>query len=42
LSFIPNNNFTGTATLKIITSDQGSTGSGGIKTDTDTISITVS
>jgi hypothetical protein len=36
-----NQNFNGTDTLTITTSDLGNTGSGGIKTDTDTVSITV-
>ncbi|QLF71648.1 tandem-95 repeat protein (plasmid) [Peteryoungia desertarenae] len=34
-------NFNGTDQLKITTSDNGNTGSGGAKTDTDTVSITV-
>jgi hypothetical protein len=42
LRFDPTNGFTGTASLQIITSDQGFTGSGGTKTDNDTINITVS
>ena len=41
LSFNPTTNFTGAASLRIVTSDQGSTGTGGILTDTDTIAITV-
>jgi hypothetical protein len=41
LRFTPTSNFTGTASLKIVSSDLGNTGSGGAKTDTDTITITV-
>jgi CSLREA domain-containing protein len=42
LTFAPPNGFSGAASLQIITSDQGNTGSGGPLTDTDTVSITVS
>jgi hypothetical protein len=41
LTFNPRNGFTGAASLQIITSDQGFTGSGGTQTDNDTITITV-
>ena len=41
LSFNPTSNFTGAASLKIVTSDQGYTGTGGTLTDTDTVAITV-
>ena len=41
-TFIPTNDFTGTpATLQIVTSDLGGTGSGGTLTDSDTITINV-
>ena len=41
MRFTPTANFTGTASLQIVTSDQGNTGSGGTLTDNDTVSITV-
>ncbi len=41
LSFNPTTTFTGAASLKIVTNDQGFTGTGGALTDTDTIAITV-
>jgi hypothetical protein len=41
LTFKPTNGFTGLASLQISTNDQGHNGSGGAKTDTDTISINV-
>ncbi len=41
LSFNPTSGTTGPASLRIVTSDQGSTGTGGTLTDTDTIAITV-
>jgi hypothetical protein len=42
LSFTPNANYTGSAaSLQIVTSDQGNTGTGGTLTDNDTIAITV-
>ena len=41
MSFAPNANFNGSASLQITTSDQGSTGSGGAKQDNDTLAITV-
>ncbi len=41
LSFIPTANFTGAATLQIVTSDLGNSGSGGAQTDTDTVTVTV-
>ena len=42
LTFTPNTNYTGSAaTAKITTSDLGHTGSGGAKTDTDTVAIIV-
>ena len=41
LRFNPTTNFTGAASLRIVTSDQGNSGTGGILTDTDTIAITV-
>ena len=41
LSFNPTTSFTGAATLQIVTSDQGNTGTGGALTDTDTVTITV-
>lgn len=40
-TFIPTTNFSGAASLQIVTSDLGSTGSGGAQTDTDTIAIAV-
>ncbi|HEX5373935.1 MAG TPA: Ig-like domain-containing protein, partial [Aquabacterium sp.] len=41
LSFNPTGDFNGAATLTIVTSDQGNTGSGGARSDTDTVAITV-
>ena len=41
LSFSPTAGYVGAASLQITTDDQGSTGSGGAKSDTDTIAITV-
>ncbi|HKP80856.1 MAG TPA: Ig-like domain-containing protein, partial [Pyrinomonadaceae bacterium] len=41
LSFNPTADFTGAASLQIISDDQGNTGSGGAKTDTDSVNITV-
>ena len=41
LSFNPTTGFTGAASLQIVTSDQGNTGSGGTLTDNDTVTITV-
>ena len=39
--FTPTLNYNGPASLKIVTNDQGNTGSGGAKSDTDTLAITV-
>ncbi|HYW69980.1 MAG TPA: tandem-95 repeat protein, partial [Pyrinomonadaceae bacterium] len=41
MTFAPTRGFNGTAGVEILTSDQGKTGSGGVQTDDDTISITV-
>jgi Calx-beta domain len=41
LSFNPTPDFTGAASLQIVSDDQGNTGTGGALTDTDTINITV-
>ncbi len=41
-TFTPTGNFAGTATLTMITSDLGNAGSGGVKLDTDVVSIVVS
>ena len=41
LSFTPTAGFNGAASLRIVTSDLGNTGTGGTLTDTDTIAITV-
>jgi hypothetical protein len=41
MTFTPNQGFNGAAGIEILTSDQGKTGSGGVKTDDDTIQITV-
>ncbi len=41
LSFNPTTSFTGAASLQLVTSDQGGTGTGGTLSDTDTITITV-
>ena len=41
VSFNPTTSFSGAASLQIVTSDQGNTGSGGTLTDTDTVAITV-
>ena len=41
MSFNPTPDFTGAASLQIISDDQGFTGTGGALTDTDTINITV-
>ncbi len=40
-TFVPTNNSTGAATLQIVTSDLGNTGSGGTLTDSDTVTITI-
>lgn len=40
-SFTPTLNYTGPATVQIVSNDQGKTGPGGPKTDTDTINFTV-
>ncbi|NNK94863.1 MAG: DUF4347 domain-containing protein, partial [Desulfobacterales bacterium] len=40
-TFVATGNFTGTASVKIVTNDQGNTGTGGPLSDTDTITITV-
>jgi len=42
LTFTPAPGYNGAAQIQITTDDQGSTGSGGSQTDTDTISLTVS
>ncbi len=42
LSFNPTTSFTGTASLQVVTSDLGATGTGGTLTDNDTVNITVS
>ena len=41
MSYTPTTNFNGAATLTITTNDQGNAGSGGVRSDTDTLSITV-
>ena len=41
LIFTPSSDFFGSASVQIVTDDQGNTGTGGAKTDTDTVSITV-
>ncbi len=41
LSYTPTAGYNGSASLQITTNDLGNTGSGGSKTDTDTISLTV-
>jgi CSLREA domain-containing protein len=41
LAFKPESRYAGSASLQISTSDQGSTGLGGARTDTDSVSITV-
>ena len=41
LVYTPTAGYNGSASLQIVTNDQGNTGSGGAKTDTDTINITV-
>jgi hypothetical protein len=41
MSFNPTADFTGAASLQIISDDQGNTGTGGPLTDTDTVNITV-
>ena len=41
MSFTPTANFSGAASLQIISDDQGNTGSGGPLTDTDSVNITV-
>ncbi len=41
LSFNPTADFNGSASLQIISDDQGNTGTGGALTDTDSVSITV-
>src|SRR5205814_1079852 len=39
--FAPTADFNGAASVQIVTSDQGNTGSGGAQSDTDTVNITV-
>jgi hypothetical protein len=41
LTFLPTLNYNGAASLQIVTNDLGNTGSGGARTDTDSIAITV-
>jgi Bacterial Ig domain/Calx-beta domain len=41
MSFNPTGDFTGAASLQIVSDDQGNTGAGGPLTDTDTVNITV-
>jgi Domain of unknown function (DUF4347)/Bacterial Ig domain len=41
LHFTPTADFTGAASLEIVTNDQGNNGGGGAQSDTDTIAITV-
>ncbi len=41
LIFTPTNNFSGAGLVQIITNDQGNTGPGGLRTDTDIINITI-
>jgi len=41
LSYQPSTNYNGPDTLTILTSDNGNTGTGGAKTDSDTVAITV-
>jgi len=41
LTFTPTTQFTGTASVQIVTNDQGATGSGGALSDTDSVSIDV-
>jgi hypothetical protein len=41
LTYTPAAGYSGAASIQITTNDQGNTGSGGIKTDTDTIALTV-
>jgi CSLREA domain-containing protein len=41
LTFKPNTNFSGSASIQVTTDDLGHNGSGGAKTDTDTVAITV-
>jgi CSLREA domain-containing protein len=42
MTFKPEQGFTGAASIQLTTDDQGNTGSGGAKADTDTVSVTVS
>ena len=42
MSFTPTPAFSGTASIQIVTDDQGNTGAGGAQTDTDSITINVS
>jgi hypothetical protein len=41
LAFAPTADYAGSASIQIVTNDQGNTGPGGAKTDTDTLAITV-
>ncbi|MFO0701137.1 MAG: tandem-95 repeat protein, partial [Nitrospira sp.] len=41
LSFSPTTGYTGSATLQIVTNDQGNTGTGGALSDTDVVAISV-
>jgi hypothetical protein len=42
LVYAPTPSFNGATTITIVTNDQGNSGSGGAKSDTDTVNITVS
>jgi Domain of unknown function (DUF4347) len=41
LSFTPTANFTGSASVQLTTSDEGHSGSGGVQSDSDTVTVTV-
>ncbi|MFO1221326.1 MAG: Calx-beta domain-containing protein, partial [Burkholderiaceae bacterium] len=41
ITYVPTANFSGSATLTMTTSDGGNTGSGGVRTDVDTVAINV-
>ncbi|WP_193787235.1 type I secretion C-terminal target domain-containing protein, partial [Legionella waltersii] len=41
VTYVPTNNYSGTATLTMTTNDNGNTGSGGAQSDTDTVTINI-
>ena len=41
MTFTPTPNFAGSASIQVVTNDQGNTGAGGAQSDTDPLNITV-